>query len=248
MMAPRSAYQGELTKLNKEVAMMGSLAQDMVSKGIKAFLNGDEVLIDEVVALDSEIYCQEQVIERHCFEIIALHQPVASDLRTVSSCLKVVTDLNRIGRYGCNIAQLGRGSGHPMDRHDSLSMMGEKALSMVRDAVDSFVKMDKVKAMALLDMDVEIDDMWESMFQLSLGCMIEQPQDISALANGILMARYLERIADHACNIAERTAFMVSGVRLHRSARKKMPRLNIETSTQRETSADGYYNARLDEK
>ncbi len=249
MMVPRQTYHEELNKLNQEVVAMGDLAQEMVAKGVRAFLEGDVALRKEVAAMDRKIYQQEQGIERHCFEIISLHQPVASDLRVVSSALKVVTDLNRIGRYGRNIADMGEGTAdHTVSRHFPLPLMAERALSMVQGSVESFVKLDQAAARALLDRDDEIDELWESMFRGSLTCMIEHPQSISDGAYTILAARYLERIADHACNICERVIFMVSGVRVDHYAKKKPPRLDVVTASSDDTSTDGHYVARLDEK
>lgn len=248
MMAPRTTYKEELRGLNREVAAMGSLAQEMVAKGMQAFLQGDAAIRKEMAALDREVYRQEQETERHCFEVIALHQPVASDLRAVSSCLKVVTDLSRIGRYGRNIAELGGGLDPSASRLFPLPLMAEQVLSMVKDAVASYVNLDQAAALALFGRDDEVDALWESTFRVSLCFMIEQPQKISDGAYAMLAARYLERIADHACNIGERVVFMVSGTRVDHYARKRAPRLDFTEGPAQEPSTDGYYVTRLDEK
>ncbi len=248
-MAPRATYLEELKKLNHEVVEMGALAQEMVSKGMQAFLKGNLDLRKELERMDREIYHQEQEIDRHCFEIIALHQPVASDLRTVSSCLKVVTDLNRIGRYGRNIGEMGGGTAdHTVTRRFPIELMSERVISMVEDATTSFVRLDSSGAMAILERDDEIDKLWESIFRGTITCMIEQPQNISDGAYTILAARYLERIADHACNIGERVVFMVSGTRVDHYEHKRVPRLDISEGSAQDTSTDGHYVTRLDEK
>lgn len=248
MMAPRTTYREALMGLNREVAAMGSLAHDMVDKGMQAFLQGDAAVREEVAAMDREVYRQEQEIEQHCFEIIALYQPVASDLRTVSSCLKVVTDLSRIGRYGRNIAELGGGLDHSVSRLFPLPLMAQRVISMVKDAIASFVKLDQGAALALFDRDDEVDALWESTFRCSLCFMVERSQNISDGAYAMLAARYLERIADHACNIGERVVFIVSGTRMDHYARKRTPRLDFTEGPAQEPSTDGYYVTRLDEK
>ncbi len=249
-MVLRTTYHDELNRLNREVVEMGALAQEMVSKGIEAFLRGDEAIREELASMDREIYRQEQEIDRHCFEIIALHQPVASDLRKVSSCLKVVTDLNRIGRYGRNIAEMGEGAAdRSVTRRFPLQTMAQQVLSMVEAATSAFVNRDTKAAMAIIERDDEIDKLWESIFRGTITCMIEQPQNISDGAYTILAARYLERIADHACNIGERVVFMVSGTRVDHYEFKRVPRMDHrEGPTQPEPSTDGYYVTRLDEK
>ena len=249
-MVLRTTYQDELNKLNREVVEMGALATEMVSQGMQAFLRGDETIREELARMDREIYRREQEIDRHCFEIIALHQPVASDLRKVSSCLKVVTDMNRIGRYGRNIAEMGEGTaGHSVTRRFPLQTMAQQVLSMVEAATSAFVSLDPKGAMAILERDDEIDKLWESIFRGTITCMIEQPQNISDGAYAILVARYLERIADHACNIGERVVFMVTGTRVDHYESKRVPRLDYKEGPMRpEPSTDGYYVTRLDEK
>jgi len=249
-MSSRVVYDEELRKLHREIVQMGEMAQGMVEKGMRAFLDGDAALKDEVARMDREIYRHEQLVERHCIELIALHQPVASDLRTVSTCLKLITDLNRIGRYGRDIAELADRGEHGRDLQcpAAVPLMSRLAVSMVADAIAAFVARDEAAARALFERDDEVDSLWDSIFRGSLTYMLEEPRNIPRGTRLILVSRYLERIADHACNIGERVVFMVSGVRIDPFERKRPPRLPGPEPPAKATSSDGFYSARLDEK
>lgn len=250
-MSSRTVYSEELRKLNNEIIHMGDLAKEMVKKGTQAFLNGDIDLKAEVARLDHEIYRQDQLIEKHCVDIIALHQPVASDLRTVSTCLKIITDLNRIGRYGRDIAEMA-------DHYDrdknfkrlvAIPLMAELVVTMVTDSLDAFLQKDDRAARNMFRRDDEVDSLWDSIFRESLTYMIEDPRNITTGTHFILVARYLERIADHSCNIGDRVVFMVTGERIDPYERKKSrkePEPPVVRSTV--TPTDGYYAAHLDEK
>jgi phosphate transport system protein len=231
---------------------MGDLARSMIKKGVQAFLECDVELKGEVAALDKEIYRTEQAIEKHCVDIIALHQPVAGDLRTVTTCLKIITDLNRIGRYGRDIAELAdcQENGKRIKKLVAVPLMSELAIAMVNDAIDSFVAKDDGKASSLFQRDDEVDSLWDSIFRESLTHMMEDPRNISAGIHYILVARYLERIADHACNIADRVVFMVTGKRVDPYERKwRKDAAPIEGSVEVSyTGTDGYYSTHLSEK
>ncbi|MDW5563126.1 MAG: phosphate signaling complex protein PhoU [Methanomassiliicoccus sp.] len=249
-MTPRAHYNEQLELLHNEVLRMGDLAKDMVKKGVQSFLTSDVELKNEVIGLDHEIYSQEMIIERHCVELIALYQPVASDLRTVTTCLKIITDLNRIGRYGRDIAELS-------DHHDpdksfrrimTIPLMADLATAMVADSINSFVTLDDKAARELFTRDDEVDSLWNTIFRESLTYMIEDPRNITTGTHFILIARYLERIADHACNIGDRVVFMVTGRRLDPYARKGHPPGPDPLDQGRTLSTDGYYSIPLEEK
>ncbi len=252
----RVRYTEELEQLDREIVQMGETAKDMVRKGVQAFLTSDVALRDEVVRLDLDIYRQEQMVEKHCIELVALHQPVASDLRTVTTCLKIITDLNRIGRYGRDIAEL---SDHgdldsSFRRIVTVPLMAELSMAMVTDSIAAFVARDDRAARELFARDDEVDSLWNTIFRESLTYMIEDPRNITAGTHFILVARYLERIADHSCNIGDRVMFMVTGARLDPYARKgssHKPGHAAPSDDDRErkvTSTDGYYTIPLDEK
>ena len=215
-MTSRRVFTEELKKLDDEVAQMARLAVEAIEKGVKAFVDIDENLTNDVKSLDEEIYCWDIRIEKHCLDVIALHAPVAGDLRTVSTCLKIITDLNRIGRYALDIAEFTE---HFHDQTHfkklvSIPFMGERVVAMVTQAVESYVHRNAEEACALYDKDDEVDHLWESILRETLSYMMEDPRKTTLGTYYILVARYLERIADHSVNIGERVAYMVTGKRL----------------------------------
>lgn len=225
-MTSRTVFVQELERLNEEVTGMGDLACKSIGKAVGAFVAGDESLRAEVKAIDEEIYVCDTEIEKHCLDLIALHTPVAGDLRTVSTCLKMITDLNRIGRYARDIsdaADILKDQRH-FKRLISIPQMAGLVEGMAKDAVDSFVTRDAEKARGLFERDDAIDALYESVFREVLTYMMEDPKKVTMGINYILVARYLERIADHACNIGERIVYMVTGERLDPAEMKRKRR------------------------
>ncbi len=215
-MSTRKVFTEEMHELDEQVTTMAHLAVEAIQKAIKAFENLDTDLADEVDELENEIFCWDIKIEKHCMDIIALHAPVAGDLRTVSTCMKIITDLQRIGKYAHNIANFARelkDSGH-FKRMVSIPYQGELVVSMVEAAVNSYVHRDVEGARTLYDKDDEIDHLWNSILRETLTYMIEKPERTTVGTYYILVARYLERIADHSVNIGERVAYMVTGKRI----------------------------------
>lgn len=251
-MPSRTVFTEEMKLLNQETVRMGDLARTMIKKGVEAFLECNIELTEEVARLDKEIYLTEQAIEKHCVDIIALHQPVAGDLRTVTTCLKIITDLNRIGRYGRDIAELAecQENGKRIKKLVAVPLMSQLSIEMVNDSIDSFVARDDGKARSLFQRDDEVDGLWDSIFRESLTHMMEDPRNISAGTHYILVARYLERIADHACNIADRVVFMVSGIRVDPYERKwRRPEGPTDPGPENGyTGTDGHYTTHLSEK
>ncbi len=251
-MPSRTVFTEEMNLLSQETVRMGDLARAMIKQGVQAFLEGNIELKAEVARMDKEIYLAEQTIEKHCVDIIALHQPVAGDLRTVTTCLKIITDLNRIGRYGRDIAELADhvDQGKRIKKLVAVPLMSELAIAMVNDAIDSFVEKDDGKARGLFPRDDEVDSLWDSIFRESLTHMMEDPRNISAGTHYILVARYLERIADHACNIADRVVFMVTGKRVDPYERKwRKTEKPVDNDPEGGyTSTDGHYTTHLSEK
>lgn len=202
---------------------MASLAHDAVEKAVKCIVTKDPLLKGEVERLDKEIYHMEQIIEKRCLDLIALHTPVAGDLRTVSTCLKIITDLNRIGRYASDIVEeyntITTNSG--FRRPVNIPQMASLVVAMVTDAIDSFIRRDDKAARQLFDRDDEVDCLYDINFRAILTYMIEDPRKITVGTHIILVARYLERIADHSCNIGERVVYMVTGERMNPKDRKR---------------------------
>ena len=215
-MSTRKVFTEEMNELSSQVTQMAKLAVEAIEKGVKAFVDIDEDLMREVERLDEEIYCWDIKIEKHCLNLIALHTPVAGDLRTVSTCLKMITDLNRIGRYALDIAEFTEllADQKHFKRLVSIPHMAELVVEMVNQAVQSYINQNVDEAQALYDRDDEVDHLWESILRETLTYMIEKPERTTMGTYYILVARYLERIADHSVNIGERVAYMVAGRRI----------------------------------
>ena len=222
-MTTRIVFQEELEKLNGEVNGMAQAAKEAIEMAVRSIAVHEIQLVGNVERLDREIYEYDQLIERHCLDLIALHTPVAGDLRTISTCLKIITDLNRIGRYARDIAEISSDlkEKNGFGRMVNISHMGELVIRMVDDSINSFINRDTEAARSLYERDDVIDALYNSIFREILTYMMEDPATITDGTNYILAARYLERIADHSCNIGERVVYMVTAERMDPRTRKE---------------------------
>ena len=222
-MTTRIVFQEELEKLNGEVNGMAQAAKEAIEIAVRSIAIQEIQLVGNVERLDREIYEYDQLIERHCLDLIALHTPVAGDLRTISTCLKIITDLNRIGRYARDIAEISSDlkEKNEFGRMVNISHMGELVIRMVDDSINSFINRDAEAARILYERDDTIDALYNSIFREILTYMMEDPTLITDGTNYVLAARYLERIADHSCNIGERVVYMVTGERMDPRTRKQ---------------------------
>jgi phosphate transport system protein len=239
-MTSRIVFQTELETLNQEVSKMATLARESVEKAVRCIVESEPELRAEVERLDKEIYRLEQVIEKRCLDLIALHAPVAGDLRTVSTCLKIITDLDRIGRYASDIVEgyddLATANG--LAREVNISHMAELVVVMVEDAVKAFIERDPEVARGL----------YNTNFRAVLTYMMEDPRIITGGIYLILIARYLERIADHSCNIGERVVYMVTAERMNPKDRKKDHKLYGACNGAEEPAKGSYSTHDLEEK
>jgi phosphate transport system protein len=221
-MTSRIQFTHELETLNKEVEEMAELARLAIEKAVRLIVTGENELRSEVRRLDKEIYKYDNLIEKHCLDLIALHAPLAGDLRTVSTVLKIIEDLNRIGRYAWDIAEIADVfEGQKFKRMVNIPHMAELVVGMVTDAIICFTTRNAPEAMKLFDRDDEVDALYDTIFRETLTYLFENPNKITVGIHYILVARYLERVADHACNIGERVVFMSTGERWDPAARKK---------------------------
>jgi phosphate transport system protein len=222
-MTSNITFLQEMDGLNREVREMADRANEAIQKAVKLIATGDDVLMKDVNRLDKELYHYDNLVEKHCLDLIALYSPVAGDLRTVSTCLKIIEDLNRIGRYAHDIAEVSEvfeAQGH-FTRMVNIQHMAELVVEMVHDSIDSFTKRDPIMARELFERDDEVDSLYDTIFREILTYMMEDSKKITAGINYILVARYLERIADHSCNIGERVVYMVTAERMDPAERKK---------------------------
>lgn len=249
-MTSRIIFQNELETLNQDVSTMATLARESVEKAVQCIVDHEPGLREEVERLDKEIYRLEQLIEKRCLDIIGLQTPVAGDLRTISTCLKIITDLDRIGRYASDIVEVYDclASSNGLVRQVNIPNMAELVTSMVEDAVKAFIERDPEAARELFERDDEIDRLYDTNFRAVLTYMMENPHLISSGIHLILIARYLERIADHSCNIGERVVYMVTAERMNPKERKKDHKLNAVCVGPEEPDRDSYSTHEFEEK
>ena len=206
-------FQEELAGLRKDLMEMGGLAVWMLRTGMKALKEHDSTLAGNVVARKTDLARMDLAIEDKALRLIALFQPVASDLRLIACVLKMETYLNRVGRYGKDIAavavELG---GRPhLGKLVSLPYMTDVAAGMVESALRAFETGDLKLVEGFSNQDDELDSMRWSIFRECVTYMMEDPKNITICAHYIMIARYLERVADHACKMAEKIHYMVTG-------------------------------------
>lgn len=208
----RNKFDSQLEKLNLELITMGALCEDAISASVKAMLEGDESFYEKVFAADAEIDQKERDIEAICMKLLLQQQPVARDLRVISSALKMISDMERIGDQASDIAEITKFiKNSSVQSRVHISDMAAAAIKMVTDSVDSFVKKDLSLARAVMEYDDKVDNLF--------GCVKDELVRLIAedRANGefcidlLMIAKYLERIGDHAVNIAEWVEYSITG-------------------------------------
>jgi len=205
-------FQEELEALKTRLLEMGGLAEDRVRMAVRALVDRDVALVERVLVSDTAINQLHIEIDDRCFKLLALHQPMAVDLRAIVSAVKINTDLERVGDLAINIAEaVGRYLQHPPVKElIDIPRMALIAQNMLRDALDAFVRRDVALAQAVLDRDDELDTLKTLVFRELLTHMLRDQATIEPALDLILVSRHLERIGDHATNSAEDVIFMVS--------------------------------------
>jgi len=205
-------FQEELDQLKTRLLEMGGLAEEHVRLAIKGLVDRDQALTGRVLGGDEPVNALHIEIDNRCFTLLALHQPMAADLRTIVAAVKINTDLERVGDLAVNIAQAAtRYATHPpVKKLIDIPRMATIAQSMLRDALDAFVRRDTALAQRVLDEDDKLDDLKTQIFRELLTYMLQDPTTIEPALDLILVSRHLERIGDHATNIAEDVIFIVS--------------------------------------
>ena len=207
-------FQRELDTIKKMILSLGALVEQRVHRVRQAIEDRDIVLAKEIVHLDHEIDEMEVEVEEACLKIIALHQPVAADLRFLVAVIKINNDLERIGDQVVNIAQrVVRIAKRPVaPYHFDYSVMGEKAEAMLRMSLDSLVNQDLDLAIKVLHLDDEVDKIKDEAYDRIKQAMADGlTEDIGYMINLLLISRHIERLADHATNIAEEVVYMIEG-------------------------------------
>src|SRR4029078_3686633 len=210
---PDQAYEGELRHIREMLLMMGAKVEEMLGQAMKALVERDSELAEETLYIDRQINRLEIEVDDLCLRVLARRQPVASDLRFITMDLKVVTDLERMGDLAVNICErvMELNEEPPLKPYLEVVNMAEAAQEMLREALDAFVAGDADRAQAIIERDSKVDAYYAAIFRELLTYMMDNPRNIFRATREQSIAKYIERIADHATNLAEMVVFMVHG-------------------------------------
>lgn len=208
----RNRFDQQLELLNLELIKMGALCEDAISAAAKALLKGNEEMTEKCLAAEMEIDRKERDIETLCMKLLLQQQPVARDLRQISSALKMISDMERIGDQAADIAEITtfiadsdvRSKLHIQD-------MASAASQMVTDSIESFVQKDLQLAQAVMEADDEVDRLFDAVKQELISLLAEGKESGEMCIDLLMIAKYLERIGDHAVNIAEWVEYSITG-------------------------------------
>ena len=209
----RSRFDEQLALLNKELIKMGSLCEEVIALVTKALTKGDTALAERVAPLDREIDQKEREIEAMCLKLLLQQQPVARDLRQISAALKMITDMERIGDQAEDIAEIVQFLGpYRAGEMETLEKMAQATIGMVTDSVEAYVKTDLALAKAVVASDDIVDNYFLQEKKVLIAAIATDPGSGEYAVDLLMIAKYFERIGDHATNIAEWVIFSVTGV------------------------------------
>lgn len=203
----------ELDKLNNMLLRMAALVEASIGASIRSLVERDTELARKIAGSDDEVNDLDVAIEEECIRLLARFQPMASDLRFITTALKITADLERIGDNSVNIAEraIELNTEPILKPYVDIPHMGRIARGMVKDAIDAFVRHDKRLAMEVIMRDDEVDDLNDAIFEELTSIMIRDPKTVSRAMKITNISKYLERTADHATNIAEMVIFLIEG-------------------------------------
>lgn len=208
----RSRFDEQLAILNRELIEMGALCEEAIALAAKALTDKDKTMAAKVAAMDAEIDQKERNIESMCLKLLLQQQPVARDLRQISAALKMITDMERIGDQAEDISEIVIIlDGRYAENSALLKGMAESTIQMVTESVDAYVKRDTALAQQVIKMDDIVDDYFDQVKAELISKIAGEPADGEYALDLLMIAKYLERIGDHAVNIAEWVIFSVTG-------------------------------------
>ena len=209
----RTRFDEQLALLNKELIEMGALCEEVIALASKALTDGDKGLAQKVPPLDLEIDQKERDIESLCLKLLLQQQPVATDLRQISAALKMITDMERIGDQAADIAEIiGFLDSRVIENDDLMHEMATATIKMVTESVDAFVKRDTILAEQVITDDDIVDNCFDQVKHRLIEKIAQVPADGEYALDLLMIAKYFERIGDHAVNIAKWVIFSVTGV------------------------------------
>ena len=223
------SYDEELRRLSKMIVEMGGLAESQLAAAIEAVKERDTELAAQVVEGDARVDQLERDLDNLAVRLLALRQPMARDLREIVVALKIASDLERICDYAANVGKrsIALAQSPPVQLVYGLPRMAHLALLLIKDVIDAYVERDADKALAVWNRDEELDEMYSSLFREFLTYMMEDPRNIGTCTHLLFMAKNIERIGDHATNIAENLYYLVHGTPLNQ-ARPKRDQSSLE--------------------
>ena len=212
----RSKFDEQLKKIKGDVFKMGELAQRMLKESIIALKNQDIKLANKVYGVKGKLMKMDDEIEQRCLQTISMYQPMAKDMRVIGVALKLITYLTRIGRYGKDIAKYVQElqDKPPITKLVSIPHMSEIVNSMISDALAAYKDEKPVDIKSFIERDDDVDALRVSIFREAFTYMMEDNKKIERYMYYVMIARYLERCADHSCKIAEKVHYMVTGSRV----------------------------------
>ncbi len=192
---------------------MGALVESQIRQSLTALVDRNEELAQQVIQNDHHVNTMDVEVDEVCLELLALHQPAARDLRFITTAMKISTELERMSDLAENICEraIELNEEPQLKPYIDIPLMAERAIKMVRESLDAFVRWDSGLARKVLDDDDSVDNLNEQIFRELLSFMIENPQTISRAIRLSFISKYIERIADHATNVAELIVYMVEG-------------------------------------
>jgi phosphate transport system protein len=207
------SYDDDLNRLSKMIVEMGGLAESQLAAAIEAVVTRDSELAREVIAGDARVDQLERDLDNLAIRLLALRQPMARDLREIFVALKIASDIERICDYAANVAKrsIALAQTMPIEPTHSLPRMARLAQMLVKEVLDAYVAHDAERALAVWRRDEELDALYSSIFREFLTYMMEDPRNIGACTHLLFMAKNIERIGDHATNIAENLYYLVYG-------------------------------------
>lgn len=210
----RSRFDEQLDALNKELVEMGALIEKAIDIAVKALLEQNEELAKFAVLFDNEVDQKEKDIENMCLKLLLQQQPVAKDLRLISAALKMITDMERIGDQAADISEitLMMLDKPYIKKLEHIQQMAEATTKMVKESIDAFVKMDYDLAKSVVDYDDVVDDLFNVVKKEVVELIREDISNSEQSVNLLMIAKYFERIGDHATNIAEWVIFAIKGI------------------------------------
>jgi len=210
---PQRHFDEELAELKTKLVHMASLAEDQIDKALAALVKRDSALACRVIEQDHKVNALDVEIDEDCIRLLALHQPAARDLRLVTTAMKISTELERISDLAENVCErtIELNEEPQLKPYIDIPRMGNLARIMVKESIDAFVKDDSALARKVLAHDDLVDELMEQVFRELLSFMIEDPHTISRAIRLSFIAKYIERVADHATNIAELVVYLVEG-------------------------------------